>query len=105
MSLKPKYPVIVCADGFRVSVQASQSNYCEPRDDTGPYTHIEAGFPSDYDFYLNEYAEDPDRPSQTVYGWVPVHVIRMCIDAHGGMVAGELPPVCPDAWGGKNECL
>ena len=84
---------VICKDGFNMSVQASRTHYCNPRDDVGPYTHVEVGFPSSYDFYLSQYAEDPGEPTGTVYGWVPADTIIMCIDAHGGMVEGELPPL------------
>jgi hypothetical protein len=91
---------IECVDGFTMSVQASERSYCEPRDDIGPYVSAEVGFPSSYDFYIQEYAEDPNNPTETVYGWVPAHIIRMCIDAHGGMVAGQLPAFVKAAWAG-----
>ena len=84
---------VVCNDGFSMSVQASRTHYCDPKDDVGPYTHVEVGMPSAYDFYLQRYAEDPDNPTGTVYGWVPADTITMCIDAHGGMADGELPPL------------
>ena len=32
-------------------------------------------------------------PTETVYGWVPADTVIMCIDSHGGMVEGELPPL------------
>ena len=85
--------LIECRDGFSMSVQAGNGHYCSPRDDVGPYTHVEVGFPSSYDYYLHEYAEYPDKPTDTVYGWVPADTIQLCIDAHGGMVSGELPPL------------
>ncbi len=93
MKFKPKNSQVVCEDGFSMSVQASRTHYCTPRDDVGPYTHVEVGFPSSYDFYLSRYAEDPGEPTGTVYGWVPADTIIMCIDAHGGMVEGDLPPL------------
>ena len=37
---------VVCADGFRMSVQANETAYCDPRDNTGPYTEVEVGFPN-----------------------------------------------------------
>lgn len=98
--MRKKYKVIQCADGFTMSVQASEFNYSNPRDNTGPYSSAEVGFPSSYDFYLNKYAENPNTPTETVYGWVPAHVIRMCIDAHGGMIDGELPEFDKAAWEG-----
>ena len=93
MKMKKKYPPIVCADGFRMSVQASSMNYSEPRNDVGPYSEVEVGYPSEYDMYLAPYAEEPARPTETVYGYVPVHVVQMVIDARGGIVEGELPPL------------
>ena len=39
-----------------------------------------------------EWVESPNRPTDTVYGWVPSEVVRAVIEKHGGMVAGELPP-------------
>lgn len=89
---KPMNQPITCADGFIMSVQANEGAYCYPRNDVGPYTSVEVGFPSAYDFFLQRYAEDPSRPTETVYPNVPVSAIRLCIDAHGGWVSGELPP-------------
>ena len=91
--MKKKYDLIKCADGFSMSVQASRGSYCSPRDDHGPYDSVEVGFPSSFDVYLHQYAEDPGQPTNTVYGWVPADTVIMCIDAHGGMVSGELPPL------------
>ena len=91
--MKKKYELVRCADGFSMSVQASRGSYCAPKNDVGPYDSVEVGFPSSYDFYLHEYAEDPNQPTNTVYGWVPADTIIMCIDSHGGMVGGELPPL------------
>ena len=92
---------VVCADGFSMSVQARERNYCDPRNNEGPYISAEVGFPSSYDYFLNPYAEDPSTPAETVYGYVPAHVIRLCIDAHGGMVAGRLPIFTEEAWDGR----
>ena len=38
------YDHIVCADGAAVSIQAGLHVRSTPRDNRGPYTHIEAGF-------------------------------------------------------------
>lgn len=90
------YAKIVCADGFTMSVQASDFHYCDPRDNCGPYTTAEVGFPSAKDPELEKFAEDPDAlieggAVQTVYGYVPAEVIMEVIERRGGMVAGELP--------------
>ncbi len=76
---------LVCADGFTMSVQASAGHYCTPRDNTGPYTHFEIGFPSQEEPELMQYAESPDEPTETVYGWVPVEVVTAVIVKHGGL--------------------
>ena len=93
---------VVCADGFTVSVQASNFNYCSPRDDNGPWSSVECGFPSSKDPVLEKWAEDPRAEVceesglvQTVYGWVPSQVILRVIESHGGMVEGELPDMIP----------
>ena len=87
------YEQVVCADGFSMSVQASKGSYCRPKNNVGPYESVEVGYPTSYDYYLHKYAEDPDNPTGTVYGWVPADTVMMCIDAHGGMISGELPPL------------
>jgi hypothetical protein len=90
--LKPYRPVpqIVCADGFKISVQASSFTYCQPREDNAPqYTHVECGFPSAEPEFLMEYAENPDDPTETVYGYVPIELVEQLITLHGGIAAGE----------------
>jgi len=88
---------VVCADGFNMSVQAHQGAYCEPRKDDAPcYSLVEVGFPSQEDRYLMPYAEDPSKPTKTVYAWVPVEVVFTVISAHGGMIDGEVPKGVPE---------
>jgi len=86
------YKRLHCADLFSVSIQAGDGKYCTPRNDCGPYTAVELGYPSAHDPMLDGYAEDPSRPTDTVYGWVPVGVVRDLIVKHGGAVSGECPP-------------
>ena len=76
---------IECADGFTMSVQASEFHYCTPRDNDGPYAEFEVGFPSQPEDQLMPYAEDPERPTDTVYGYVPLEVIEALIEKHGGV--------------------
>ena len=99
--MKKKNTTVVCADGFSLSVQANKGAYSEPRNDVGPYVSAEIGYPSSFCWYIQDYAEDKDDPTGTVYGWVPASVIRMCIDAHGGMVEGVLPNFDKAAWNGN----
>ena len=95
-SYKGKQPVwetVRCADGFNMSVQANQRAYCNPRSNTGPWSEVEVGYPSAYEHCLQPYAEDPARPTETVYGYVPNKLVRSIIEVHGGLVSGEVPPM------------
>lgn len=83
---------IVCADGFNMSVQASETNYCSPRvDHAERYTAVEVGFPSQMEPLLMEWAENENMPTETVYGWVPSERVALVCAKHGGVVEGELP--------------
>ena len=98
---------ITCADGFSLSVIAGPGAYCTPRpkmmpglpafelsgeiDDayySGPYTHVEVGFPSakpkPWKKAWRHYSECPDEPTGTVYSLVPVELVRDLIKRHGG---------------------
>jgi hypothetical protein len=77
---------IVCADGLILSVQASDTHYCSPRENDGPYSHVEVGYPSEVVPELLEYAETPETPTSTVYGYVPAELVDAVIEAHGGIV-------------------
>lgn len=89
MILKPANPRTVCADGTSLSVQASAFLYCIPRDDEGPYTHVEVGFIRDANDKAlappdawRKYA-DGGFPSD-VYGYVPIELVDEFINSHGG---------------------
>ena len=90
-------PRIVCADGFSMSVQANEFCYCTPRQNEGPHTHMEGGFPSSppldpelLEARENSYDEDGD-PCETVYPYVPREVFEREFELHGGIVEGCLP--------------
>lgn len=80
-------PQIVCADGFKMSVQASAFHYCSPRDSEGPWSRVEVGFPSDRVEALMPWAEDENDPTGTVYGYVPLRIVAEVIDQHGGFAS------------------
>ena len=84
---------IVCADGFSMSVQAGESLYSNPRAVADSYTEVEIGFPSEKEPIIMDYAEDETNPTETVYAYVPSHLIEDVIKKHGGMIGGELPPL------------
>ena len=86
---------VVCADGFKVSIQASEFHYCSPKV-SGIfviYTLVEVGFPNQEEELIAKWQESPERerPTYDVYPYVPAEVVSMMIAKHGGMVEGECP--------------
>jgi len=87
---------IVCKDGFIMSVQGHEGAYCSPRIDNAiKYTTVEVGFPSHPEPLLLKWADNEDKPTDTVYGYVPVDTIVLVCAKHGGVVSGELPAGIP----------
>ena len=90
---------VVCADGFTMSVQASENHYCSPRADGAEviYGRVEIGFPSEREPEFDEYVEDLSQDGKdidwtgSVYGWVPSDIVALVIAKHGGMVSGQIP--------------
>ena len=115
MFIGKSYERVVCKDGFTLSVQAREACYCEPRNNIGPYTEVEVGYPSEAEPLLFEWMEfmgeilydDDDNmieeteeertvrkvaaAPKSVYGWVPLEVVHKVLEKHGGLVSGELP--------------
>ena len=86
---------VVCEDGFTMSVQASSNAYCAPRVDNATYYEVEVGYPSEMEPLLIDYAENPEKPTNTVYGYVPVNTVYLVITKHGGMISGAVPSGVP----------
>ena len=81
-------PQIECADGTTLSVQASETHYCAPRENQGPYLCVEVGFPSaepleSWAKYFDGDWENSDR-TDSVYGFVPIDLVREFVAMHGG---------------------
>ena len=77
-----------CKDGFSMSVQAHYGAYCAPRvdhTDTDYYFEVEVGFPSEREELLMEYVVDCDKPTDTIYAYVPAGVVQEVIEKHGGI--------------------
>ena len=87
---------VICKDGFKMSVQANNTAYCDPRTvDADKYASVEIGFPSQREEMILEYAEDQGAPTNTVYAYVPSSLVSLVIAKHGGIVEGELPAGIP----------
>ena len=88
---------VVCADGFTMSVQASENHYCSPRADGAEviYGRVEIGYPSEHEPEFDEYVEQLEDATinwtGSVYGWVPADIVALVIAKHGGMVSGQIP--------------
>ena len=78
-------PHVICKDGFKMSVQAGQSLYSEPKDVADSYEEMEVGYPSKEERLLARYAEDGGNLCDTVYGYVPCSIIDKIIEKHGGI--------------------
>ena len=82
----PQMPRLVLADGASLSVQASEHSYSSPRDNKGPYTKVEVGFPSETPPEAwKEFAEEWDEPTNTIYSYIPLTMVMLYIGAHGGI--------------------
>ena len=90
-----KYKRVKCTDGFTMSVQASSTAYCSPRINGAKYYEVEVGYPSKVEPLLIDYAEEPNKPTKTVYGYVPVNTVYLIITKHGGMTDGQVPSGVP----------
>ena len=77
-------------DGTVLSIQASSTHYSTPREDQGPYSHVEVGFiedgkgkgvtpPDSWKDY-----SDGSFPS-SVYGYIPIELVQEFCDSHGGI--------------------
>ena len=93
--MKPNNKKVLCKEGFAMSVQANSYAYCSPKNDDGPYTSVEVGYPSEIENLIINYAEDSEALTDTVYGYVPVGTVYLVITKHGGMVSGQVPPGVP----------
>ena len=78
-------PPVICEDGFKMSVQASETHYCEPKGFADEYTEVEIGFPNRNEELLMDYCEDFENLCGTVYGYVPVELVDRVIEKHGGI--------------------
>jgi hypothetical protein len=78
---------LVCADGFEISVQASDTHYCTPRDNYGPWYEVECGFPTQPVPSLAEWKDGDGDDTRAVFGYVPVRTVAALLLEHGGIKA------------------
>ena len=79
----PVNPRIECMDGFTFSMQASNGHYSTPRNNVGPYTYVELGYPGGGKFVDAKLEDYNDGDG--IYAYVPVQLILREIRKHGGV--------------------
>jgi hypothetical protein len=94
-------PRIKCVDGFELSVQGSAGHYCRPREDGCEYYEVEVGYPSEMVPEFMKYAETPENPTDTVYGWVPIETVEAIVVQHGGIENQSTANVIQEAQNGS----
>lgn len=78
-------PLVICQDGYSVSIQASEFNYCSPRKNGfWQYGSFELGYPNEEDILIKKYAEYPSCLTDTVYAHVDVEIVDQLINKHRG---------------------
>ena len=75
------YPLLVCNDGFSISIQGGGGLYSTPNLKSEKYSALEIGFPSEEDIIMVD--------SDGVRGYVPVEEIEDMIERHGGIDANK----------------
>jgi len=77
---------LILENGDALSVQANRGAYCKPRDDLGPYDHIEVGvffrgnrMPRSWQRYCEG---PPDEHNLRVFAYIPVELVREHIMKH-----------------------
>lgn len=73
-----------------LSIQVSGTHYCTPRDNVGPWSTVEVGFPDRKIRELMPYAEDADGdPKNEAYGYVPITLLNKVLGRFGDKIAPE----------------
>lgn len=82
-------PLVVCNDGFSLSIQASNGHYCAPcENNRTDYSNVEIGNISEETPELDVYAEqgsEDDVLARRVYAFVPREVVESVLRKHGGI--------------------
>lgn len=82
---KTIFPEMVCADGFKMSVQGHFGAYSHPRDDFAEsYRDVEVMTRPDAEPLLVERGGETND-EWSLYGYVPVETVAAIIEKHGGL--------------------
>lgn len=78
-------PMVICNDGFSISIQGQDGSYSIPRKFTNKYDSMELGYPNMVDEIIREFAEDVNDPMGSIYGYVDFDIIDKMINNHHGI--------------------
>ena len=82
-------PRVYCKDGFNISIQANNGNYCASENGTREFGldwhEVEWGFPSDVIDPDKYNAENCSNIKETVGGYVDVDLLDSLLNEHGGI--------------------
>ena len=85
-------PRIVCKDGFSISIQVHNGNYCASENGTRQFgfnwLEVEWGYPTeniDAKKYNAELWDDDQDTTNTVGGYVDINLIDSLVEEHGGL--------------------
>lgn len=68
-------PHVVCRDGSRFSIQVGKGLYCRPRDNQGPWTHVEVMTHADPVYF--------DKDEDTIAAYVPIESVAQELLSRG----------------------
>lgn len=75
-----KRPLVVLDSGDKLSIQASRSHYCSPRESGDiDYNSVEVAF------YFNYTPNKGEEQGVCTYGWVPVEELEELVESKGGI--------------------
>jgi len=94
--MKKLYGRVHFNNGGSISIQASHTHYCEPRDNEGPYSEVEVAYPTKGTKYPKSLLNYSDTPDEPVFAYVPSHIVADIIVMNGGIKSGEVPPLTSD---------
>jgi hypothetical protein len=84
-------PRIICNNGSNLSVQANEHAYCSPRDNNGPWTEVEVGFPDmikipdSWREYAEMAHEDRDWRKEDIFAYIPLTLVEAAIEENEGI--------------------
>lgn len=82
-------PRVYCKDGFNISIQVHNGNYCASENGTRTFglnwIEVEWGFPSEPIDGEKYNAEDKEDTTNSVGGWVDIKLIDELCEQHGGI--------------------